>query len=165
VRRLAGRWGTVPGRTIRTSGRLVLAGAATMLVLAWIPGLVDVTTQRTNDARTEAEAWAATNLPTGSTVLTDDVTWVALVRNGTVERHRAIWFYKLDTDPEIQTRLAGGWRDLDYIVSTDQMRGSLGGDPTLSQSSAAMRNSELVARFGAGESAVEIRRVLAGGVR
>jgi len=165
VRRLAARAGAAPGRAIRGGAGILVVAAATVLAVAWAPGLADVMSQRTNDARTEAEAWAARNLPAGSTVLTDDVTWVSLVRNGTVDRDRAIWFYKLDTDPEVSARLAGGWRDVDYVVSTDQMRGSLAGDPTLSQSSAAMRNSELVARFGAGESAVEIRRVLAGDVR
>jgi len=165
VRRLAGGWGHLPDRLLRLSGGLVVAGGVLVLAMAWAPGLSEVTTQRTNDARTQAEGWAQANLPRGSTVLTDDVTWVSLVRSGTVERNRAIWFYKLDTDPEVRARLTDGWRDVDYLISTDQMRGSLAGDPTLSQSSAAMRNSELVARFGAGESTVEIRRVLPGGVR
>jgi hypothetical protein len=164
VRRLAARAGRLPGGGLRFLARAGAAAVAVLILLDWSPALADVMSKRTNDARASAEEWMETNLPAGSTVLTDDVTWVKLVRDGLVEREEAIWFYKLDTDPAVQKTLPGGWRDVDYLVVTDQMRLSLAGDPTLEQSAAALRNSRAVASFGTGESSVEIRQVVPSGI-
>jgi hypothetical protein len=84
---------------------------------------------------------------------------VALVDDQVVPRSRALWFYKLDTDPAVRAELPGGWRDVDYVVATDQLRNAIAGDPTLRESAAALKESDLVAVFGDGEGRVEIRRV------
>ena len=144
--------------------RRVLAGAAALAVaggLAWVwtPTLTSVLTTPANNFRYDAEAWVAANVPASSVVLADDVTWVALVDDQVVPRDRALWFYKLDTDPAVRAQLPGGWHDVDYVVATDQLRNAIAGDPTLRESAAALKESDLVAVFGDGEGRVEIRRV------
>jgi hypothetical protein len=92
-------------------------------------------------------------------VLADDVTWVALVEGHVLPRSGALWFYKLDTDPAVRETLPGGWRDVDYVVATDQLRNAIAGDPTLRQAATALQKSQLVATFGDGDGRVEIRKV------
>jgi hypothetical protein len=112
-----------------------------------------------NNFRYDAEAWVAANVPDDAVILADDVSWVALVERRVVPREQALWFYKLDTDPAVRAGMPGGWRDVDYVVATDQLRNAVAGDPTLRESAEALRSSELVAVFGGGDGRVEIRRV------
>jgi hypothetical protein len=144
--------------------RVAFGGAAAVAVAAglawvWTPSLQSVVTTPANNFRYDAEAWVAANVPPSSVVLADDVTWVALVDRHVVPRSRALWFYKLDTDPAVRAGLPGGWRDVDYVVATDQLRNAIAGDPTLRESAAALKESDLVAVFGDGDGRVEIRRV------
>jgi 4-amino-4-deoxy-L-arabinose transferase-like glycosyltransferase len=151
-------------RGVVVQARRVLVGAAALAVaggLAWVwtPTLHSVLTTPANNFRYDAEAWVAANVPASSVVLADDVTWVALVDDHVVPRSRALWFYKLDTDPAVRAELPGGWRDVDYVVATDQLRNAIAGDPTLREAASALKESDLVAVFGDGDGRVEIRRV------
>jgi hypothetical protein len=67
-----------------------------------------------------------------------------------------IWFYKLDLDPEVAARLAHGWRDVDYLVSTPAVRQGSNALPTIAT---LLRNSAVVSTFGVGDDRIEIRRV------
>jgi 4-amino-4-deoxy-L-arabinose transferase-like glycosyltransferase len=164
--RLAGKvaaHAAVRARAARVVRGVVGSAAAVAVVagLAWVwtPTLQSVVRTPANNFRYDAEAWVAANVPPSSVVLADDVTWVALVDGNVIPRDRALWFYKLDTDPAVRATLPDGWRDVDYVVATDQLRNAIAGDPTLRQAAAALKQSQLVATFGDGEGRVEIRKV------
>ena len=69
---------------------------------------------------------------------------------------QVLWFYKLDTDRDIQDRYPRGWREFDYLISTATMRSF---PDTLLQAREAQRRSRVVASFGRGAQRVEIRKV------
>lgn len=67
-----------------------------------------------------------------------------------------MWYYKADTDSDVQALAPDGWRDYDYVVTTDSMRTFPTDFPTVSQ---AVDNSVVVASFGEGTQKVEVRFV------
>jgi Dolichyl-phosphate-mannose-protein mannosyltransferase len=149
-----------PPRAVKgVFGGAVAVAVAAGLAWVWTPTLHSVVTTPANNFRYDAEAWVAANVPRSSIVLADDVTWVALVDGHVIPRSSALWFYKLDTDPAVRETLPGGWRDVDYVVATDQLRNAIAGDPTLRQAATALQKSQLVATFGDGDGRVEIRKV------
>ena len=105
---------------------------------------------------TGARAWMIDNLPRNSRILIGDEYWVDLVEVG-FHPANAVWFYKLDLDPEVQRRFPRGWRDMDYVVSSEGMRATVAEAPSTKQ---AIANSRVVRTFGTGSQRVEIRRIL-----
>lgn len=103
----------------------------------------------------DAESWMTQNAPADSRMLVDDAMWVDLVRAG-FERENVVWYYKADTDPDVQELTPDGWRDYDYVVTTDSMRTFPTEFPTVRQ---AIENSAVVASFGEGAQKVEVRLV------
>lgn len=108
----------------------------------------------------QAQQWVQTNVPKESRVIVDDAMWVDLVDSG-FDRDNVIWYYKMDTDSAVQAQSPNGWRDADYIVTTDSMRTF---PTTFPEVTGAIDNSELVATFGSGTQAVEVRKIDAGGL-
>jgi len=108
----------------------------------------------------QAQQWVQTNVPQDSRVIVDDAMWVDLVESG-FDRDNVIWYYKMDTDSAVQARSPNGWRDADYIVTTDSMRTF---PTTFPEVKGAIDNSELIATFGSGTQAVEVRRIEAAGL-
>ncbi len=108
----------------------------------------------------QAQQWVQTNVPQESRVIVDDAMWVDLVESG-FDRDNVIWYYKMDTDSAVQAKSPNGWRDADYIVTTDSMRTF---PTTFPEVKGAIDNSELVATFGSGTQAVEVRRIDADGL-
>lgn len=102
-----------------------------------------------------AQEWLMENASTDQRVIVDDAMWVDLVKAGW-DRDNVIWYYKLDTDPAVQADSPNGWRDADYVVTTDSMRTFPGAFPQVQE---AIDNSVVVATFGEGTQAVEVRRV------
>lgn len=102
-----------------------------------------------------AQEWLIDNASTDQRVIVDDAMWVDLVKAGW-DRDNVIWYYKLDTDPAVQADSPNGWRDADYVVTTDSMRTFPGAFPQVQE---AIDNSVVVATFGEGTQAVEVRRV------
>jgi Dolichyl-phosphate-mannose-protein mannosyltransferase len=103
----------------------------------------------------QAEAWIAANVPHQARLLVDDALWVDLVERG-YRPGQVVWFYKLDTDRDIQGRYPRGWREFDYLVSTATLRSF---PDSLPQAREAQRRSKVVASFGRGSQRVEIRKV------
>jgi hypothetical protein len=103
----------------------------------------------------QAEAWIADNVPHQARLLVDDALWVDLVERG-YPPGQVIWFYKLDTDRDIQGRYPRGWREFDYLISTATLRSF---PDSLPQAREAQRRSRVVASFGRGTQRVEIRKV------
>lgn len=102
-----------------------------------------------------AQEWLEDNATTDQRIIVDDAMWVDLVKAGW-DRDNVIWYYKLDTDPAVQALSPNGWRDADYVVTTDSMRTFPGAFPQVQE---AIDNSVIVASFGSGTQAVEVRRV------
>jgi len=103
----------------------------------------------------DAEAWMTQNAPADSRMLVDDAMWVDLVRSG-FERENVVWYYKADTDTDVQQLAPDGWRDYDYVITTDSMRTFPTEFPTVRQ---AIENSAVVASFGEGAQKVDVRLV------
>jgi Dolichyl-phosphate-mannose-protein mannosyltransferase len=103
----------------------------------------------------QAEAWIAANVPHQARLLVDDALWVDLVERG-YRPGQVIWFYKLDTDRDVQGRYPRGWREFDYLVSTATLRSF---PDSLPQAREAQRRSRVVASFGHGSQRIEIRKV------
>lgn len=102
----------------------------------------------------QAQDWVEDNVPQESRLIVDDTMWVDLVEAG-FDRSNVIWFYKLDTDPAVQAESPGGWRDSDFVVTTDSMLTS----PNASGAVDAVANSVVVASFGEGDQQVQVRRI------
>ena len=139
------RWGAIA---------LAVVLAATVVAPRWYVGDRRALTANDNAAYVQAAEYLRAQPP--STVVVDDVLWLDCVNAGYPEQ-RVIWFYKLDLDTEVAARLPGGWRDVDYIVSTPAVRQDPGTLPTVT---ALLENSTVIASFGPADGLIEIRQVL-----
>ena len=102
-----------------------------------------------------AEGWAVANIPHSNRIIVDDAMWVDLVKSGW-SRDNVVWYYKVDTDPAVKAKSPQGWKDSDYVITTDSMRSFPNSLPEVKQ---AIVNSVVVASFGSGTQAVDIRRI------
>jgi len=103
----------------------------------------------------QAEQWVGDNVPKSSRLLVDDAMWVDLVQDG-FARNNVIWYYKLDTDAAVERQSPNGWKDSDYVITTDSMR--TGGNSS-SDVRQAIANSTSIAAFGTGNQRVDVRRI------
>ncbi|MFJ3384239.1 MULTISPECIES: ArnT family glycosyltransferase [unclassified Curtobacterium] len=103
----------------------------------------------------QAENWIGDNVDKRSRMLVDDAMWVDLVNDG-FARNNVVWYYKLDTDGAVEKQSPNGWKDSDYVVTTDSMR--TGGNSS-SDVRQAIANSTSVATFGTGNQAVDVRQI------
>ncbi|MET0423418.1 MAG: phospholipid carrier-dependent glycosyltransferase [Actinoplanes sp.] len=138
------RWVAVP---------LAVAVAAVVVAPRWYVGDRRALTTDDNAPYVQAADYLRARPP--ATIVVDDVLWLDCVTAG-YPADRVIWFYKLDLDSEVAARLPGGWRDVDYIVSTPALRQDPGSLPTVST---LLTHSTVIASFGPDEGRVEIRRV------
>jgi hypothetical protein len=138
--------------TLASVAVIVLAVPAGMASARWIPK--DAAMMRTNDARGDKAAveWLATHAPRSSRILVDNTIWTDLVDRG-FDRHRVVWFYKLDLDPSV----AKPWWKFDYVVRSNLMAGNLGWLP---RSRAVYDHSRIVTVFTTKHERIEIRRVV-----
>jgi 4-amino-4-deoxy-L-arabinose transferase-like glycosyltransferase len=148
------------GRTlVKRAGQAVVGVAVVASVVvvtpAWARGLHDEMTQDRSQPAKQAVAYALAHIPERSILLTDDNLWTDLVRHGFDPN--PIWFYKLDLDPAIRGKYRNGWRDIDYVVIGYVPPIILQDLPLVT---AAIKHSDLVARFGSGETEVTIRKVV-----
>jgi len=155
-------------RSSRARGRALgtawLAGAVAALVTVvplWGGQLRGFLRADLDQPMRQAQAWVETNVQRDSTVVVDDAMWVDLVRAG-FDRKDVIWYYKVDTDPAVRAALPNGWRDVDFVVTTNSMRTFPTAFPQVSETIA---NSLVVASFGKGPTQVDIRRVDPGGLK
>jgi hypothetical protein len=143
---------------IRRLGQLlVLSAIAASLVVvapAWSRDLHQQMTEDQSQPAKQALAYAVANIPARSILLTDDNLWPDLLRNGF--NPNPVWFYKLDLDPAIRAKYKNGWRDIDYVVIGHVPPIILQDLPLVT---AALENSDVMARFGSGETEVTVRRI------
>ncbi|TIH39320.1 ArnT family glycosyltransferase [Subtercola vilae] len=103
----------------------------------------------------EAQAWIDANVGRESRLIVDDSMWVDSVNAG-FARQNVTWYYKVDTDPAVQALSPNGWRDSDYVITTNSMRSLLSTFPQVNQ---AVDNSVVVASFGLGDQQVDVRKI------
>lgn len=160
----------VTGRTafrarnrVRGASRRVLGGAwalvtAAALVVAvplWGSQLRGFLVTDLDRPMAQAENWIGDNVDKRSRMLVDDAMWVDLVNDG-FARDNVVWYYKLDTDGAVERQSPNGWKDSDYVVTTDSMR--TGGNSS-SDVRQAIENSTTVASFGTGDQQVDVRLI------
>ncbi|TDN46273.1 4-amino-4-deoxy-L-arabinose transferase-like glycosyltransferase [Curtobacterium flaccumfaciens] len=160
----------VTGRTafrarnrVRGASRRVLGGAwalvtAAALVVAvplWGSQLRGFLVTDLDRPMAQAENWIGDNVDKRSRMLVDDAMWVDLVNDG-FARDNVVWYYKLDTDGAVERQSPNGWKDSDYVVTTDSMR--TGGNSS-SDVRQAIENSTTVASFGTGDQQVDVRQI------
>ncbi|MGZ0712657.1 ArnT family glycosyltransferase (plasmid) [Coraliomargarita sp. W4R53] len=142
----------------RIGGGFLAAGLVAALLIAgplWTAQLRGFLLADLDQPLRDAETWMVENAPGDARILVDDAMWVDLVSEG-FTRENVVWYYKADTDPDVQTLAPNGWRDYDYVVTTDSMRTFPTEFPTVRQ---AIDNSVVVASFGEGAQQVEVRFV------
>ena len=94
-------------------------------------------------------------------IIVDDTMWVDFVQDG-FPRNHVVWYYKVDTDPDVEARAPLGWRSYQYVVSTQSDEDVPRGIPTVDK---ALTNSVPVAVFGSGSDDVVVRRIAPQGLR
>jgi hypothetical protein len=128
---------------VATASAVILA----FMVPAWYGHIRPQLTLDANRPAEQALAWVAQNVPRDSWMIVNDSNWVDLVEAG-YDPSRVIWFYKVDSDPEVKESLDGlGWRRFDYLIQSDFDLGALGADsdePTVGET---LEHSEVVASF------------------
>ncbi len=148
----------LPGGVRRTFGIAWAAVTVAALAVAaplWTAQLRGFTTSNLDQPMQQAERWVGDNVPKSSRLLVDDAMWVDLVKAG-FARDNVVWYYKLDTDAAVERQSPNGWKDSDYVVTTDSMR--TGGNSSKDVAD-AIRNSTTVAVFGTGDQQVDVRRI------
>jgi hypothetical protein len=99
-------------------------------------------------------------------IVTDDL-WIYLIEHG-FDSHRVkggfnsrtvVSYWPLDKDPAVRHYFPHGWRDFDYVVSTEAMRNTATYTPNTAR---ALENSRVVAFFGSGPQRIEIRSIIGG---
>jgi len=148
-------------------GGLAMAGLVASVALSAVPSWAAGAGRLMADAPApmdEARTWISAELPRDRRLLVDNTMWVDLVEAGFDDDLQVVWFYKLDftnnLDPSVASRLPGGWREFDYVVSTSSMRDSVRDSPGgLEEVRLALDRSEPVKVFGAGADRVEVRRI------
>ncbi|GGF41469.1 ArnT family glycosyltransferase [Subtercola lobariae] len=129
--------------------------AATIAGPLWVAQLRGFFSADLDAPMRQAEAYTEANVPHDARLIVDDSMWVDLVTAG-FARDNVTWYYKVDTDPAVEALSPNGWRDSDYIITTDSMRSLLSTSPDVND---AVQNSVVVASFGQGDALVEVRQI------
>jgi hypothetical protein len=163
-------------RTAQRSGRRPVAWSLRTAVAAFaIAALVVVAptwartdhvamTVRADGPERAAEHWLAKNVTHSQRLIVGDEYWIYLIEHG-FDRHpvrggffsrTVVMYWPLDYDPAVKQRFPNGWRDFDYVVSTQAMRSSLKLTPTAAR---ALEHSYVVVQFGRGDRRIEVRAI------
>jgi hypothetical protein len=144
---------------IKRTGQLVVAIAVVAGLVAvtpaWAHGLRRAMTEDHSQPPKQALTYVLNYVPPRAILLVDDNLWTDLVRNGFTPT--PIWFYKLELDPAVREKYRNGWRDVDYIVTGYVPDGVLEELPLVTE---AFEHSQVVARFGSGETEVTVRKIV-----
>jgi 4-amino-4-deoxy-L-arabinose transferase-like glycosyltransferase len=139
--------------TSRRAGQLVVvvAVAASLIAVgpAWARGIDRAMTEDHGQPPRQALAYVLAHVPRGSILLVDDNLWTDLVRHGF--NPDPVWFYKLELDPAVRNKYKNGWRDIDYIVLSENTSALLDDLPFVTT---VIRHSKVIASFGNGEIAI-----------
>jgi hypothetical protein len=150
------------------SARAALAAMAVIMVFVVAPQWIETdrhaTSVKVDGPRRAAERWLVENLGHDDRVIVGDEFWIHLIEHGFDQQpvrggffsRTIVVYWPLDYDPAVQRRFPGGWKDFDYIVSTEGVRVTTELTPTTRQ---ALEHSHVVARFGRGDQRIEVRAI------
>ena len=164
VTQVIARWMLASRKSLQGLGVFASGAVALLAVLGLAPRWIDSThhalTAASNDDFSRVSQWLRANVddPSRTRILVDDNLWLDMETIGFEPPHGVIWFNKLDLDPEVAATAPGGWRDIDYVVSTPGVRHALE-EAELPTVTAAVEHSRVVASFGVGFQVIEIREV------
>jgi 4-amino-4-deoxy-L-arabinose transferase-like glycosyltransferase len=154
--------------TAATCAFAVVAGAVALVTVHHYSS-GDHMMMHTDDVKpyAQAEQWLIANAAPATingqrvvqNVVTDDDFSTDLYRMG-LTPWQAVSYYKYDLDPSAYTKLPGGYHDVTFITDTPQMRGDIIA-LHLKRTQDAIDHSRIVATFGAGDSRIEMRQVVA----
>ncbi|HYZ29530.1 MAG TPA: glycosyltransferase, partial [Thermoleophilaceae bacterium] len=96
----------------------------------WITSDAMGMTKRADAPRREAQQWLVAHVRQGKRLIVDDEFWIYLVEHGFDHRPMSggffsrtlVSFWPLDYDPAVKRHFRDGWRDFDYVVSTQNIR-------------------------------------------
>jgi hypothetical protein len=150
-------------------GAVLTATAIAALLMAVVPrwqqGDSVAMTSKADSLSREADSWIVNNIPHDKRIIVHDLQWIYLidhgwdaspVRGGFFSR-TVVSYWPLDYDPAVHRQFPHGWRDFDYIVSTQAMRGDLTRTPI---TWAALKHSLVMVSFGEGAQRIEIRAIV-----
>lgn len=159
VRALRGAAGSTGAVALRAAGPVLalacLAAGLSTAGPAWARGDRGLLTADEDAPYIEAQHWITAHVPRYDRLLVDDSLWLDLVGSGFPAR-QVVWFYKLGTDPAVKRQFPHGWRDFQYVVETDTVRGAVGGRQWLGD---ALAHGTPVASWGSGPLRVVIDRL------
>jgi len=161
-------WRWRPSRVAVLGPAVAIALTVTAGAVAGPPWVAADRQRMTVDAdapMSQAQQWVLSHVDRRSHVLTDNNIWLDLIERkfgssrqaGGFYSDRVVWYWKLDLDPAVKRRFPGGWRDFDYVVSSEYVRATVALVP---QTGEALRHSRVVAQFGQGFHRIEIRRIV-----
>jgi cellulose synthase/poly-beta-1,6-N-acetylglucosamine synthase-like glycosyltransferase len=151
--------------------RLATAAVASALVVSAAPNWARTDNAamsvRVDGTRRAAERWLAASIGHDKRLIVPDEYWIYLIEHGFDRQpvpggffsRRVVVYWPLDYDPAVKQRFADGWRDFDYVVSTQAVRSTLRLTPTTAK---ALDHSVVVAQFGQGDQRIEVRAIRRG---
>jgi cellulose synthase/poly-beta-1,6-N-acetylglucosamine synthase-like glycosyltransferase len=122
-------------------------------------------TTRLDGPPRDAGRWLIHNVGHKKLLIVTDDFWIYLIEHG-FDSHpvrggfnsrRVVSYWPLDYDPAVKRYFPRGWHEFNYIVSTYAMRVTAIYTPTTAK---ALKYSRVVARFGQGPQAIEIRGIM-----
>jgi hypothetical protein len=153
------------------SMRAATAAVAVVAVLVvaprWVQTDHEATTVIRDGPRRAAERWLVENVGRDKRLIVGDEFWIYLVEHG-FDHHpvrggffsrTVVVYWPLDYDPAVKRRFPHGWRDFDYLVSTQGVRVTTNRTPTTAD---ALEHSRVVAQFGRGPERIEVRAIDSG---
>jgi hypothetical protein len=155
--------------TWRVARPRALAAAVAVLALAlfvppWVRTDHAAMTVRLDGPERAAKQWLASSVRHDQRLIVGDEYWLYLIEHG-FDQHpvaggffsrTVVVYWPLDYDPAVKRRFPDGWRDFDYVVSTEAVRSTLRQTPTTAR---ALDHSRVVAQFGQGDQRIEVRAI------
>ena len=161
-------WQRIASRGSRLALGVLSGALAFPLVLAaaaqWTHGDRVAMVLRADDPARAAEGWLVGHVGHQQRLIVSDPYWIYLIEHGFDSRpvrggfysRTVVSYWPLDHDPAVRRFFPQGWRDFDYIVSTEPMRLSVDRTP---QTALALEHSRIVVSFGHGTQRIEIRAI------
>ena len=158
----------MPFPALTWSIRAAAAGLALLVALAvgarWAHRDHEATTVGLDGPRRAAERWLVDNIGHDKRLIVGDEFWIHLVQHGFDQSpvrggffsRTVVVYWPLDYDPAVKQRFPGGWRDFDYVVSTEAVRSTTEQTPTTLE---ALEHSHVIAQFGRGAQRIEVRAI------
>jgi cellulose synthase/poly-beta-1,6-N-acetylglucosamine synthase-like glycosyltransferase len=169
------RWRVVADWAPWRLAPVLRAGAAAVLVAllgafaigaapGWAGADRAAMTLRLDGPSLAAKRWLLRNVDHSERLLVADDYWVFLIEQG-YDAHpvkggffsrTVVFYWPFDFDPAVKREFPQGWKDLDYVVSTEGMRNDATEVPRTAQ---ALEHSRVVVSFGRGSARIDIRQI------